>query len=306
MGLVFALLLFLQVHAGVLDHCKKIEMKQKGSPPKNIDYVYVINLDQRLERWLHSLKQLVPYEIIPQRFSAIYGWTLTPDVLNDMGVVFQPGMWNGKENVMVFPPGKKGEWDFKFLSDALYGWTCFSGWTVKGTIGCSLSHFSVLKDAWESGYQTVWVLEDDFQIVENPHKLSDLVEELNQVIGPDGWDVLYTDRDFLDAEPKRCTIDQFPHLWRPDMPFRDIEPLCTHEDVNDHFIKIGSRMRAHSIIYSRTGIDKIMSFYQTHGNFLPYDQELALIPDINMFVLKTTIVDAREVNSDTRYKHFPN
>jgi len=308
MGLIFAVLLLvgIQVNAGVLDHCKKVGMKRESSAPKNIDYVYVINLDQRLERWIQSLKQLAPYKIVPQRFSAIYGWTLTADVLNDIGLVFQHGMWTGNEHVMVFPPEKNGAWDFKFLTGAFYGWTCFSGWTVKGTIGCSLSHLSVLKDAWESGYQTVWILEDDFQILGNPHKLSNLIAELNELVGPDGWDALYTDYDFLNVDPKRSLVEQFPYLWRPDMPFRDITPLCTHVEVNDHFLKIGSRMRAHSIIYSRCGIDKIIRFYQTHGNFLPYDQELALIPDINMFVTKETIVDAREVNSDTRNKYFPN
>ena len=121
----------------------------------------------------------------------------------------------------------------------------------------------------------------------------------------DGWDVLYTDYDFLRADPKREISEQFPYLWRPDMPRRDITPLCINEDINQHFLKIGSRMRAHSILYSRCGIDKIIRFYQTHGNFLPYDQELALIPDIKMFVLKESVVDAREVSTDTRYKHFP-
>jgi glycosyl transferase family 25 len=303
---IFFLFIVFHGFAGVLDHCKKIEVKRAPADIKNIDYVYVINLDERTERWVHSLKQLVPYGVIPQRFSAIYGWTLTPDVLNDIGLVFRHGMWTGKENVMVFPPEKNGAWDFRFLTEALYGWSCFSGWTVKGTIGCSLSHFSVLKDAWESGYQTIWILEDDFQIVDDPHKLSFLLEELSQLVGADGWDVLYTDNDCLQIDSARSLEDQFPFLWRPDMPFRDIAPLCTHIDINDHFKKIGSRMRAHSIIYSRAGIDKIMRFYQTHGNFLPYDQELALIPGINMFVLKQTIVDAREVNSDTRNRYFQN
>src|SRR3990167_660764 len=232
MRLNLFLLIPLILMAGIEDHYQKLETRREYTGPKNIDYIYLINLKQRPERWINSLKQLVPYNIIPQRFPGIYGWSLGPDVLNDISLKFTVGMWAGRESVMVFPPEKKGEPEWINLSYAWDGKSCFSGWTVKGTIGCSLSHLSVLHDAYEAGYQTIWVLEDDFRILDDPHKLSSIIEELDRVVGVEGWDVLYTDFDFLVVDVDRDILDQVPALWRPDMPYRDISHLGLHIPVS--------------------------------------------------------------------------
>jgi GR25 family glycosyltransferase involved in LPS biosynthesis len=288
------------------DHYRILESKVGSLSPKNIDEVYVINLDQRPERWENCMKQLNAYGIFPCRFPGIYGWALTPAVLDEVGLRFQPGMWVGRECIMHFPAEKKGDPEFLFLSQGFVGKTCFSGWTVKGTIGCSLSHFSVLKNAYDSGYNTVWVMEDDISVLENPHLLSDLIDELDTLVGPDGWDVLYTDPDFLVIDQAKEVALQVPYMWRPDMPDRDVRFLAEHEEVGEHFMKIGSRMRAHSMIYRRCGLEKILDFYRKNNNFLPYDQEIALIPGIRLYVTKKSIVTAKEVNSDTRYRFFSN
>ncbi|MFI5334690.1 MAG: hypothetical protein ACHQT8_05960 [Chlamydiales bacterium] len=31
-----------------------------------------------------------------------------------------------------------------------------------------LSHLSILQDAFDSGYETIWVMEDDIEVVRNP------------------------------------------------------------------------------------------------------------------------------------------
>lgn len=301
---VFFFLFISALLGNIEDHYRKIEKKTSCRAPKNIDYVYLINLDERPERWIQSIQQLAPRGIIPLRVPGIYGWALKPEVLNEIGLKFQPGMWTGRESVMVFPPEKNGQWDFVSLANAPYGTACFSGWTVKGTIGCSLTHLSVLKDAYDSGYETVWVLEDDIFIEDDPHLLSSLVEELDLLTAPDGWDVLYTDFDCLVVDPNRSLEEQIPPMWRPDMPFLDISFLAKHIPLGEKFMKIGSRMRAHSIIYRRSGLEKIIGFYREHNNFLPYDQELALIPDIQMYVVRKSVVSFREKTSDTRQWHF--
>ncbi len=298
------LALVFNIDANIENHYKKLQKTIQVSAPKHIDYVYVINLDTRIERWIESLKQLVPYDIVPERFPAIYGWDLTPSVLQDIGLKFEEGMWIGREHVMVFPQEQKGQPHLLDLSEKWHGKACFSGWTVKGTIGCTLSHLSVLKDAFDAGYQTIWVLEDDFKIVENPHLLSERIEELDRLLGPDGWDVLYTDFNYLLADPTRALLEDIPFLWRPDMPHRDLTYMAIHVPLNSHFVTIGSRNRAHSIIYRRSGIQKIMDFYHSHDNFLPYDVEIALIPGMNMFTLTEPIVTVYEVTSDTRHKYF--
>src|SRR5207237_6605093 len=76
------------------------------------------------------------------------------------------------------------------------GKTYFVHCMALGAIGCSLSHISVLQDAYDSGYETIWVMEDDVEVLDDPHRLSDLVSELDTLVGPDRWDVLFTDVDY--------------------------------------------------------------------------------------------------------------
>jgi hypothetical protein len=290
--------------AGVKHHYKKVEERRPCIGPEGIDYIYLINLDERPERLIRTLSELGRWGVFPQRFPAIYGWTLMPDELNDMALKFQHGMWTGRECVMHFPFDKKGEPEWIWLGGASYGKACFSGWTVKGTIGCTLSHLSLLKDAYDAGYQTIWILEDDIVVRQDPHVLTALMEELDALLAPDTWDVLYTDFDWLVVDPERSVEEQVPLMWRPDMPFRDVSFLAKHTQVGEKFVKIGSRMRAHSIIYRRSGLEKIVGFYEKHDNFLPYDQEIALIPGVNLYVVKSDVVSYHETTSDTRYRYF--
>lgn len=291
-------------HAGIADHYRKLEYKWGCTAPEKIDYVYLLNLDQRPERWNDSILKLLPYDIFPERFPGIYGWTIPVEILNDMSVPFGHGMWTGKESVMVFPPDKNGAPEWIWLDGSRYGTGCFSGWTVKGTIGCSLSHLSILQDAYDAGYDTIWVLEDDFSIIRNPHELTESIEHLDALVGEKGWDVLYTDCDYLTVDPDKELQPQIPYMWRPDMPDFDLQKLIRHQEIGGEFIKIGSRMRAHSIIYRRHGIEKILAFYKAHNNFLPYDQELPMLPGIQLFVIKNSIVSVHERTTDTRYQHF--
>lgn len=292
-------------YAGIEDHYRKLKNKLGSSGMENIDYIYLINLDLRPERWANCLDQLIPYGIFPERFPGIYGWALSPAELNGIALTFQSGMWTGKESVMHFPLDGDGIPQWVYLSGAFNGKGCFSGWTVKGTIGCSLAHLSVLKDAYDSGYDTIWVMEDDIFIWEDPHQLSDLIKELDTLVGPNEWDAFYTDQNLLVVDPNKDIYSEIPALyWRPDMPYRDVRFLAEHHDVGEHFIKIGSRMRQHSVIYRRRGIEKILNFYRDHGNFLPYDNEIALIPGIQLYTSRKNIVSAREVTSDTRTHYF--
>ena len=207
---------------------------------------------------------------------------------------------------MHFPPDGDGTPTFIYLNGGCYGKACFSGWTVKGTIGCSLAHLSVLNDAYNEGFNTIWVMEDDISLEQNPHELSDLIEELDALVGPDGWDVLYTDAMHLVINPDTPIETQIPYLWRPDMVNLDLNYFAKHQDVGTKFMKIGSRDRAHSIIYRRSGIKKILDFYRAHNNFLPYDVEMSLIPGVNKYVIKRSVVTAFETTTDTRHRHFNN
>ena len=75
-----------------MDHVHKIENKQGNHSLKNIDFIYLINLDQRPLKLAASLKQLAPYDIHPYRFSAVNGWELPLQAINDIGVKYNTSM----------------------------------------------------------------------------------------------------------------------------------------------------------------------------------------------------------------------
>ena len=300
---LFALLFaVLSCEAGVLDHLKKIEVKTGSAPIEGIGCLYLINLDQRPEKWERSLQQLALYGISPQRFRAIYGWSRPPDALNGAGLVFQHGMWTGREAALLCQPN--GELSLRHLDGSCYGKTCYSFWMSKGAIGCTLSHLSVLKDALDAGYPAAWVLEDDIIVDQDPRKMSAYVEELSSLVGEDGWDLLYTDAPYLQGiDLDGDILRRLPWMWRPDMPSFDLRQIASSFDFGA-FVKIGSRIRAHSLIVSRAGMKKILGFYETHGIFMPYDHELFFIPDIQAYAIKESVVTAFETTSDTRDRHF--
>ena len=80
----FALLIFFHCEAAVADHFKKALGKSDIHRMKNIDFIYMINLDQRPEKFEKCINQLHPFGIYPYRFSAVNGWELTIEAINDV------------------------------------------------------------------------------------------------------------------------------------------------------------------------------------------------------------------------------
>lgn len=300
----FFCLFTLSLFGSVLDHLTPIVSSNLFPTMERIDEIYLINLETRPEKWEFCIRQLQQYGIQPSKVPAINGWNLSPFALNDIGVIYAYEMWPGRESLTHFDEitGELNRWR---VEDSTFGRTVFSKWTSKGAIGCSLSHLSVLKDAFEKGYETVWVMEDDISVVENPHILSSLIEELDLLVGKDGWDMLFTDHLVLEGiDPTKDLLEQLPFMWRPDFPFFDLSPMLKIETIGENFQKIGSRMRFHSIIYRRAGMEKILNFYKTHGIFMPFDHEVFFVPDIQPFVIRRPVVCVLETTSDTKTNHF--
>lgn len=148
--------LFSYADSPVMDYLVNVELENESSGMYLVDCVYVINLERRPEKWARAKYFLNSYFIYPNRVNAFDGWLLT-DI--------------EKERL-------RGHY-----SDRLRG----------GQIGCIVSHLSAIKDAYDRGFNCIWVCEDDIFIYENPHELSVILFKLESLI-PD-WDVLYTDID---------------------------------------------------------------------------------------------------------------
>ena len=294
-------------HADISHYFKKVTReKTEKSALNGIYFIYLINLDQRPEKLEKCLSQLKTHGISPYRFSAVCGWDLSIEAFTELGVKFLPGMLSD-EWVVHFPPEKQGTPDSDFLREESYGKTFFSRWITPGAIGCTLSHLSVLQDAYDAGYETIWVMEDDISVVQDPHLLPPLINQLDALVSKKEWDILFTDIDTADGIMYAAENDfesdlkgNLGFFWRPDIDLSDRSPFAKRTILNKDFMKIGSRMRTHSMIIRRSGIKKILDFEKQHHIFIPYDHELAIVPSIQMFSLRYNLVTHAVAPSDTR------
>ncbi|CRX38270.1 glycosyltransferase family 25 protein [Estrella lausannensis] len=147
---------FFSEQTPVLNHLTKVTENPPESGLPLIDCIYVINLDERPQKWNKIQDELGQNNLHALRFSAINGWKLREDIKQKL---FGPYSLN------------------------LNG----------GQTGCLLSHLSIVYDAYRKGYSHIWVLEDDIKINEPPQVLEELLMRLC-VIDPE-WDLFFTDPD---------------------------------------------------------------------------------------------------------------
>ncbi len=282
-----------------------------AKPIKNVDAIYLINLDQRPERLEKCKAQLKPYGIIPERFPAVFGWGLTGEEINRHGVKFEKGMpanyWIARyQDIDQICP-----MELDFLKEESPKGTVFFLGLTPGAIGCALSHLSILQDAYDKGYETIWVMEDDILVEKNPKQLGDLIDKLDRLVGKEGWDILYTDSDRMNADLYNEVNDFESDLkgdlsvfWRPDLDLSNKKFLRKREILSEDFISIGSRMRTHSMMIRRSGMKKILDFEREHHLFLPWDHEIATVPNIKLMNLRYNLVTASPASSDIRVGNF--
>lgn len=293
-------MLFSDLSADLHDHFKTCPDKSDIHQIRHIDFIYMINLDQRPEKFESCAEQLSLYGIYPYRFSAVNGWELSLETINDIGLKYEPWM---SPDVMgtSYPLDKDGTPEHGMIN--VVGKTYFSHCMGRGTIGIVLSHLSVLQDALDSGYETIWVMEDDVQVIRNPHLVSDLIDSLDDVVGKDGWDILFTDQDTKNN--KGAYVPCLSFARRPN--FNPWNPnRFTQRSTIKEFRKIGARYGAYSMIVRRSGIQKILDFIRIYGVFLPYDMEFYLSNDMRLYTVVddvvSTQINALSDNGSPNYK----
>lgn len=281
--------------AGIEKHFKRVEDSEHGSNIPGIDAIYLINLDQRPEKLAASLSQLSPFGIVPRRLSAIYGWSLSQEAFNDIGMKFLPPMDFAFDGQVFFCPASdqldKGE----ALNASCYGKTCVHRSVSAGALGGALSHLSCLQDAVDKGYETVWILEDDFTLTKDPRSLNGYLRRLDELAS---WDMLHTDDD-LHFEPYGpLTL----HV-RPDRaPFQHV---MKHTLLGEEFFKIGGRWQLHSVLYRRHGMQKILDYVKHFGLFKNLDEEINFIPNMQIYNLRCNLAHGMgRTTSDTQKKCF--
>ncbi len=302
---LFCLFIPFLLTADLVDHLKKAPNKSAAYSMENIDFIYLINLDQRPEKLKASLDQLAPYGIYPYRFSAVNGWELSLEDLEDVGLIFTPEMTSG---IMGTCYPLDGNFEPSHEVIQVPGKSYFCHCMARGTVGIALSHLSILQDAYASGYETIWVMEDDIMVMKDPNLIPQMIEKLDSQVGKGNWDVLFTDRDIRDSNGNYYTT-----YWagrRPDyLGFSQENNYAQKDQISPDFIKVGARSGAHSMIIRRSGIEKLLRFFKAHQIFFPYDMEYILPRGIKLYTVVEDIVTntpkAPSDNGSPNYKDKP-
>lgn len=284
--LVFASLLSSSLlWAGVSDHFKPAPNKGSNHYIKNIDFIYMINLDQRPEKYEAALRELKPYDVHPYRFSAVNGWELSFDTIQDVGLKYERGMQPGIMGTSYLPE-HNGKPKHSLINKKGRAYFCHC--MAKGPIGICLSHLSILADAVKSDYKTIWVMEDDIQVIKDPRHMSELVEKLDRQVGENGWDILFTDRDTKNQKGEYVPCAAYAK--RPNYQPKHPVIFQLKRDISKEFRRIGSRYGAYSMIVRQSGMKKILSFFLKHKIFFPYDMDYYAAPGIKVFTVREDVV----------------
>ncbi|MCI5051975.1 MAG: glycosyltransferase family 25 protein [Simkaniaceae bacterium] len=283
MRFIIFLSLFLfhsQVFCGIKKHIKPAYNKHQVSSIKGVDYIYVINLDERPEKYQHTVDQLKKYSIVPYRFSAVNGWKLSKETIHDVGLKFSDGM-DGGFMATTYDNYKNLKEAHETIS--VKGKAYFCHCMSPGAIGIVLSHLSVLEDAFRSGYRTVWIMEDDVDVLRDPHILSKHIENLDNNRKTRNWDILFTDRDTKNNRGEY--VPCYGVTRRPNFSPPNLRKYRQRVQVSPTIMKIGARFGAYSYIIRRSGMKKILDFIHSKGIFLPYDMDFYLPPTLQAYAL---------------------
>lgn len=288
MRLLFVMLMLVScsIHANISEHFKRPINKTPCQSIPYVDYIYVINLDQRPEKFAHCLEELRPYGIVPYRFSAVNGWQLPLEVLSTLGVTYERGMTSGIKG--TYYPIEAGGQPVHEEPIKMFGRNYFSHCMSRGAIGIVLSHLSVLQDAYDSGYETIWVMEDDIQVLSDPYSISHLILTLNQHFGKNGWDVLFTDRDTKDQNGNYVSCTGYAQ--RPNFKPKNPKNFKNRDTIDSRLRWQGARYGTYSMIVTRSGMKKILDFFKTYKIFLPYDMDFFQSPGIRIVGVRYDIV----------------
>lgn len=153
-----------------------------------------------------------------------------------------------------------------------------------GEIGCFLSHLSIYQDALEKNLKTVWICEDDITFINDPHLLDDYIEELEKL--DPSWDMLYTDHSTHGMGDQKTR------------PYQE-NYTALHYPVSDNLLRIHGRHGLHSVIFSKSGLLKIMKYFRSNYLFSPLDVDIHYVPDLREYSVITPIATALNTTSDT-------
>lgn len=167
---------------------------------------------------------------------------------------------------------------------------------TKGEIGCILSHYWLIKYAYENALDAIWIIEDDVDVVKDPHCIDELIEELNEQ-HPE-WDMLHTNKLFY----RNSNTDSKKIRGKEANNFSDwifllhgkaskrrspkVYPQVYYKrslPCSNTLKKITGRGGLQSYILSKKGIEKLYRYYRSLKWLFPIDIEVNFAPNLQLY-----------------------
>ena len=194
-----------------------------------IDFIYVINLATDSQKVYRNIQKLNFKDDVPfYEFPAINGWDLVENKIDSPYKFKEADWWKLPSN----PKEPQNDWWSRNLTP--------------GEIGCGLSHYQVIEGAYNSGYENVLILEEDFYLNDEFDKFPEF--ELNHL--NDDYSICYLGRSALE---------------------RDKE-----ESVNEALVRCKYTFNTHAYMISRKGMKEILESGYL-DNMIPWDEFFSAI-----------------------------
>lgn len=241
-------------------YLKQLHVSNQPSGLDGIDCMYSINLDARIEKWKRVSSIFIEKGLNVNRVSGVNGYIISEDEKRELSGSYAPRLRTTQ-------------------------------------IGCLLSHLSIIHDAYKRNFDTIWVMEDDIECVDNIQQIPALLKEL-KTLDPQ-WDIFYTDTDMRYPAHSYVSSSYYFHP-RPDQQLNLEEYNQPRINISKNLMRIRHRWGTHSMIISKQGIEKIRNYFQTWYLWEPIDVDLHYIPNIREYACTHDIVtNWTESTSDT-------
>lgn len=207
---------------------KEAKGKDKESHKMSgIDFIYVITA-KKCHRFNDFKRSFAKYGVNPYRFTAFSPSSISSDTMHRTCLRGSRRLRRVTAQKMVV---KKGKFILKKrkMLDRSSGYI-HSKMQIK-KLASALSHISIIKDALESGYENIWIMDSGTELRCDPNILSNYIVRANKEI-PD-WTSIYTDYSERDSGDYVEPIMKF--YWRPDIDFLDPEEYLQrqYEEIDD-------------------------------------------------------------------------
>jgi GR25 family glycosyltransferase involved in LPS biosynthesis len=220
---------------------------------EGVDCIYVINLDERHEKWARVKPLFDARGLMVNRVSGIIGKNLSNEFKRELLGPYFPGV---------------------------------NGGLGSGHIGCFLSHLSIMKDAYERGCDVIWVMEDDVEFIEDIQQIPNLLKSLSSL--DPLWDVCYTDIDTKNNKGEH--VPSLGFAPRLDQNLLPPEYYLTRTRLNENIMKIGQRFGMYSVFMSKRGLKKMIEYFSHVYLWCPIDIDIHYIPNIRQYSFTRDIV----------------